>query len=341
MIHKYLGAIHIHTIHSDGTGDVNSISKAAKKAGLDWIIVTDHNSMGIEEGIFNGVYVIKGEELSPPDKSNHYLALGINELLEPSNNPQDNIEKVRINGGFGFAAHPDEQIDRKNPYRPIRWRNKSITPDGVEIWNWFSMWGDNYDARNILTSAYSFLCRNRLVKKPYPETLKWWDDLNLKNAEIVPAIGGIDAHALKINRFIKVFPYEYMFKAIANEIYLKEALSKDFALAKEQILNAIKKGNNIIINRSVCNKPSVEIYLQNGQSRSYCGETAILSDNMLLNVKLPVQAIVNVFMNGVLYCSYGGKELQIDIKQEGKYRVEAEISEKGYIYTNPVSVIKG
>ena len=31
---NYLGAIHIHTKLSDGTGDINSISKAAKKAGL-------------------------------------------------------------------------------------------------------------------------------------------------------------------------------------------------------------------------------------------------------------------------------------------------------------------
>ena len=73
MIYKYIGAIHIHSNHSDGTGDVNLITKAAKSAGLDWIIITDHNNFDIEEGIFNGIYVIKGEELSPADNHNHYL----------------------------------------------------------------------------------------------------------------------------------------------------------------------------------------------------------------------------------------------------------------------------
>lgn len=73
---NYLGAIHIHTKLSDGTGDINSISKAAKKAGLHWIVITDHNNFDIEEGFYNGVCVIKGEEISPCT-SNHYIALGI------------------------------------------------------------------------------------------------------------------------------------------------------------------------------------------------------------------------------------------------------------------------
>ena len=74
QLNKYnsIGAIHIHSVYSDGTGNIDLISKAAKKAGLDWIIVTDHNSFDIEEGIYNGVYVIKGEEISPKNE-NHYL----------------------------------------------------------------------------------------------------------------------------------------------------------------------------------------------------------------------------------------------------------------------------
>jgi len=342
MIYKYLGAIHIHTNQSDGTGDINAVSKAAKSAGLDWIIITDHNNFDIEEGIFNGVYVIKGEELSPADKHNHYLALGIDKKIEPSNTPRENIENVRQNGGFGFSAHPDEKDSRKNPYKPIKWTDKNAAPDGVEIWNWFSMWGDNFDASNIFTVAYSFFFRKKLVKKPYRQTLQWWDELNNGRNEIVPAIGGVDAHAMKIKKYIipvTVFSYKYMFNTIVNEIYTHNSLSKDFAAAKKQILSAVKNGNNIIYNRLVCKKPPLEIYVENEKEVKYCGETLSFNKNLYINVNLPVRAIVNVIRNGVTYKTYRGKSLRLEIKQEGIYRIEAEINGYGYFYTNPLRVV--
>ncbi len=35
--------LHIHTVYSDGTGDHNEIGNAALQAGIDVVIVTDHN----------------------------------------------------------------------------------------------------------------------------------------------------------------------------------------------------------------------------------------------------------------------------------------------------------
>ncbi len=199
-----LGVIHVHSNFSDGSGGIEEISKDAKKAGLKWIIITDHNNFDIQEGIFNGVYVIKGEEISPND-DNHYLALGINKYIEPSFNAQENVVNVRSAGGVGFAAHPDEGVDknnsvRKNKFRAINWLDKNIEPDGIEIWNWFSQWGDNLNDGNIFTLAYAYLFKNRLITKPSLKTLIWWDNLNNKNKEIVPAIGGVDAHAMKISK---------------------------------------------------------------------------------------------------------------------------------------------
>ena len=75
--YQYKGAIHIHSLNSDGSGDIETITRAAQKAGLSWIIITDHNYFDLKEGIYNNVYVLKGEEISPKNK-NHYLALGIN-----------------------------------------------------------------------------------------------------------------------------------------------------------------------------------------------------------------------------------------------------------------------
>ena len=338
-IYKSLGAIHIHSLLSDGTGDVEKISKKAKACGLDWIIITDHNNFDVKEGIINGVTVIKGEEISLDDK-NHYLCFGINKCLYPSEDISDNIEEVRSIGGFGFAAHPDEREKRQNTKQAIKWLDKTVIPDGVEIWNWFSQWGDNYNSKNIFTIAYSYFFRHKLVKKPWQETLNWWDKLNNEKKEIVPAIGGIDAHALKIRDYIipvTVFPYKTTFKTISNQIFTEEPLKDDFKERKEQILNALKKGNNLIINRKTYKK-APEIFVKNSNETIYCGEKIKLDENTYLNFNCDKKVYLKIYRNGIEIFSGITKNEKIRITESGKYRVEAEINGYGYVYSNPFVV---
>lgn len=338
-IYKYSGAIHIHSVLSDGTGSVDEISKAAKDCGLDWIIITDHNNTDVREGIFNGVTVIKGEEISQRDK-NHYLCFGVNKCLYPSENPKEITEEVRKNGGFGFAAHPDESENRQNKHKPIKWTDKTIIPDGVEIWNWFSQWADNYNSKNIFTIAYSYFFGHQLVKKPCRETLNWWDKLNNEKEEIVPAIGGVDAHALKIRDYIipvTVFPYKTIFKTITNQIFTEEPLKENFEERKEQILNALKKGNNLILNRKTYKKEP-EIYIKNSNNRIFCGENICLDENTYFNFNCDRKVKLKIYKNGIEFFSGITKNERIRIAEIGKYRTEAEINGYGYVYSNPFVV---
>lgn len=337
-IYNYSGAIHIHTIHSDGTGNIKQIVKAAKSAGLDWIIITDHNNMDAEEGYIDGVLVIKGEEISPGNK-NHYLALGINELIL-DNDPNIYVKKVREQGGFGFLAHPDESDERKNKYKPIKWLEDDVIPDGIEIWNWFSRWADNYNDSNFLTMAYAYLARNALVTKPCEKTLKRWDDLNKNNEKIFPAIGGLDAHAIRFSSFcpIKIFPYKCMFKKITNYIYLTEPLSKDFNIAKTQVLTAIHAGNNIIVNRQIC-KYLPKININNKNIIAFSGNIINLDDETFLNINLPEKSDIKVIRNGEEYHKVRIKNYKMKLVEGGKYRIEGTMNDKGYFYTNPINVI--
>ena len=348
-VFRYCGAIHIHTNFSDGTEDIDYISKSAKRAGLDWIIVTDHNVMKTEEGFINGVCVIRGEEISPHSE-NHYLALDINEVIEPCDNPQIYVDKVRELGGFGFAAHPDEGmttdnngnlIPRKNSNHCIPWTNKNVIPDGIEIWNWFSNWADNYDDTSLIKKAYSFFFKHNIIKSPSPLTLKWWDLIN-KNSEekIIPAIGGVDAHALKIYGYLvplTVFPYETCFKTVNNIINLNEHLSNDFKIAKQQILSAVKQGNNIIINKNI-SKDIPEIFISNSKNIAYCGESITPDENTNLNIKLNKTANIKIILNGKEILKTKTKNCTIPIKEIGKYRAEISYNQKGFAYTNPIVV---
>lgn len=339
--YKYRGAIHVHSTFSDGSGDIFEIVSAAKKAGLSWIIVTDHNNLDIQEGIYRGIYVLKGEEISPPD-DNHYLAFGIDDVIQPSENPEIYVQEVRTRGGFGFAAHPDESEKRKNKAKPIKWLDKTIKVDGVEIWNWFSDWANNYDETNIFTIAYAYFFRHNLIKGPSFETLKWWDELNNNAAEIVPAIGGVDAHALKTSEYIiplKIFPYKCCFNTLNNIITLENPLPECFEEAKMTIFNAIKRGSNIIINQKLNNtKNFPEFYIANSNSKAFCGDAITLTDNTYLTITIPKFEKIKVFRDGKLFSQECTNLFRTKLKKPGKYRFEAYYKNHPWIYSNPICV---
>ena len=69
MKHNYIGAMHIHSKYSDGTKDIDYIISQAKKAGLKWIIITEHNNLDAKkhEGFYGDLCVVVGTE--NPDRT--------------------------------------------------------------------------------------------------------------------------------------------------------------------------------------------------------------------------------------------------------------------------------
>ena len=268
------------------------------------------------------------------------MALGINEYIQPNANAKHNIEAVKLNGGFGFAAHPEESDCRQNSHQPIKWTNKNIIPDGVEIWNWFSEWADNLNDGNVFSLIYSYLFKNKLVKSANSNVLFWWDNLNNASEKIVPAIGGIDAHALKIKDYIipvTIFPYESMFKTIVNVVTSDEEFKTDFFARKEQILEALKSGRNLIINRAVSKEIPV-IKISNQKQVATSGESINLDNETLLNVQTKKKSSIKIFHNGKEIKSVISNGIKMLLNEVGKYRVEIEFGERGFAYSNPIMV---
>ena len=53
---EYIGALHAHSIFSDGSGEVADIARLADESGLDFLILTDHNTLrALKEG-YEGWY---------------------------------------------------------------------------------------------------------------------------------------------------------------------------------------------------------------------------------------------------------------------------------------------
>ncbi len=343
-MHKALGAVHIHSTYSDGSENIETIAKIAKKAGLDWIVITDHNTMDgyldNKEGWYDGVAVLIGEEISP-DLSDHYLGLGINSFISEHTTPEEYINEVKKQGGIGFIAHPDESKTRKNPHEPLRWTNWDIKGfDGIELWNYLSDWTDNMAESNLYLD---YLFRMKKLSGPTEKTKKWWDELNIDNPDkIIPAIGGVDAHSFIYNICgisIKVFDYIDSFKAVLNEIYLDNKLSDSFDEAKKQILNSLKLGKNTIINKHWNKKnKNFEFSIQNTNKKAHPGDFIKLDSETTLSINLAREANIKLIYNGELILEKFAKDYTLKDLKPGKYRLEVFYKEYPWIFTNPIIV---
>src|SRR5512138_2715606 len=101
------GAYHVHTTRSDGHGDKASVAAAAARAGLKFVILTDHGD-GTRPpdppAYVNGVLMLDGVEVSTDD--GHYVALGMRRSPYPLGGAGESVvEDVRRLDGFGIAAH--------------------------------------------------------------------------------------------------------------------------------------------------------------------------------------------------------------------------------------------
>jgi hypothetical protein len=114
----YFGEMHSHTFHSDGRNDVFELAAKAKALGIDFVALTDHNTMSglleLEEAVKNGraqipVTIVPGCELTT--FHGHHPIYGVKELVPWHRDgrvlPLDEIAPVvRAAGGIVSVAHP-------------------------------------------------------------------------------------------------------------------------------------------------------------------------------------------------------------------------------------------
>lgn len=152
----YRGDFHLHTTFSDGHHSPVELAQLAKDEGLDFIAVTDHNSIDSfpEFGNYPGLLVIPGIEVTLTD--GHWNVFGITDR-------QEWLEKVCV-GRLSFSLkgeglttndllHQSSNLGLLNSLnhpvlKPWEWRDGSTALQYVnclEIWN-DPLWPDNEQA---------------------------------------------------------------------------------------------------------------------------------------------------------------------------------------------------
>lgn len=353
QMHEVVGNIHIHTPYSDGSSYHEQIARQAIEAGLDFVIITDHNVLVHDvEGIYSHqgrqVLVIVGEELhdsrrEPP--GNHLLAFGINEEFgNRTNDPQELINAVAEAGGLTFLAHPYDQGFPQHNLHSFAWHDWDVSNyTGIELWNYMS------ECKSLLKSTIqgirAVLSPHQFIKGPAEQTLKKWDELLALDRQVV-GIGGSDAHGLQkrlgpLRRVI--FPYIDLFRSVNNHVLLNTPLSGDFEDDKRRILEAIAAGRVWIGNDYFASTSNFRFSAQGHNFSTVMGGQIRLNYGVTLQVGVPQLSTIRLIHNGRLHSEESDiSNRSFIVNEPGVYRVEvylpARKQSRGWIFSNPIYV---
>lgn len=361
-----VGNMHMHTPYSDGESWHAEIAKDAIKAGLDFIIVTDHNIWvdGVE-GYYedeNGrVLLLSGEEVHNARRqpqASHFLAYGAEkELAAYAEDPQGLIDANLEAGGVGFLAHPHEPGLPGLGIEDLGWHDWEIEGfHGLEIWNYMSSFLEKI-AQEVaklpvkpvwlqkLVALRVALNPEKFMDGANQQTLALWDRLLAEGKQIV-AVGNSDAHATPMNlgpihRII--FPYDYLFTAVNTHLLLPKPLTGDLVLDKRMILRAIGRGNSWVAYDIPAKTDSFR-FSGKGKTKGIMGERIRMKDGATLQVSAPRRCTIRLIRHGeVVATAVDETNLTHLPTQPGAYRVECSIEylskQRGWIYSNPIFLL--
>lgn len=339
MYYQSPGALHIHTYHSDGTGSVREVARAAKNCGLEWIWITDHDTVAgrADEGMIDGVLTMIGYEITP--ERNHYLVGDVGDVISRDLPAAEYVAEVARQGGVGVVAHPDERATNEytRPFRWDDWSQRGFT--GIELWNYMSDWVEHYTPQS---KYLNFFLPSLALHGPTAETIRWWDELQ-KEGERPTGLFGVDVHALKVQRLGRtweVFPYEHCFNRLINYLQLDEPLSSNFERAERQVWDAIRGGRIIMANKGQGNASGTAFVAQGPEGATgTCGDEVRLSPGLMLEFVCPESADIQLYRNGTLLTrAQASRKLRFDCLEAGHYRVEAH-RRSLWIMTNHIHVM--
>ncbi len=342
MDYKYFsGVIHLHTVYSkDSELTPLDLIKYAKKFNIDFLIITDHNSIEAKkfEGFYDNILLIVGEELSPPN-GEHLLAIGVENFIKYTDNPQENIDIIINEGGLSFIEHPffdgNKFIKKETKIKWNNWNVKNFT--GISIFNYTC---DGGERMRPLTYFLFYFFPGLDKDIPNYKTLKKWDEL-IQTRRVV-GIGTLDAHFLYFKLFnrikIETFPFIYYFNSIRTNIITYEK-----NLSKELIFNALKNGN-VYVNHEYLGDGRGFVFGIKKKDKFYLmGEKVLYENNENLLVKTPKNCLIRIIKNGEKYFETFGNEVYLKSVPEGIFRVETEVyhrfNYKPWIYSNPVYLL--
>ena len=328
------GVYHVHSRASDGTGSVEEIAAAAGRAGLRFVVLTDHGDARRTvppPRYVRGVLCIEAVEISTA--GGHYAALGMAPPPYPlAGEARDVVEDVARLGGFGVAAHPDSAKPA------LRWSAWDAPFDALEWFNADSQWRDE-DRWRLLPAILHYPLRPSetvasLFDRP-ADLLRRWDRLGARRR--VVGLAAADAHARmglggKTDpydelAYVKLPSYEAVFRAFSMRVELREPWSGDAAADAAALVAALRAGRVSTVFDAIAGPGALGFTAESGGQVARQGGTLAMGGRVRVRAATngPPRTSVVLLRNGEVIRRADGPALEWEGEGPGVFRVEAYV----------------
>jgi len=333
-----VGALHVHSRYSDGTAAVGDILEAARSAGLDHVVLTDHDTLAAKregwEGRHGAVTLLAATEITPK-RQGHVLAMNVRHCEGyAAGHNRATLDAVAAQGGFAIIAHP---MGKRKPSLGIHqkpwydWNHPAVR--GMEVWSYLHDWIDGVVWWR-LPLAYEFWKHpERRVEGPYRNALRQWDALGRTRRCV--GLSGLDCHAKRVPLAgVEIFPYAKMFRCLRNHLFMRR--DEWEADAVGALWDTLAEGRAFFSHDILADATGARCAARLPDGRTLqMGEEAPFAAGTVMTLTLPVKAEVRWIVDGRRRLTERTDELAARPAGPGVYRFEAALDGRPWFYANP------
>jgi hypothetical protein len=312
----YRGDLHMHTIHSDGDWTIDELLTSARKIGLDFICITDHNTSSHHLEIdqlrknYSQPLLLRGEEITT--YGGHTNAWGLSSgtwidfrvLPKDSTRMSEVVKAVHRAGALISINHPFAQCGG------CSWTYDSAVRDfdAIEVWN------GEWDVSDNLA-------------------LTMWDKI-LQSGGRLTAIGSSDSHRA------------------ANPIGQPTTHVAAKVASQSALLNAIRQGRVYLTRGAVLPVLNFEAETTGSKARWMVGDVIRLNTpttiRFLVSTTSVPGATISLVSNGQVLRNFSTTSdgqpqvIEIEGRSNSYYRIEVRDAAQAMLaLTNPIYVTMG
>lgn len=341
-MHDYKGCLHIHSTYSDGHAAVPEILEAAREAGLDYIALTDHDTLAARDaglaGWHHGVLLDVGVELEVGE--HHAIALGLRDLADLADTPtiEAAFDAVNRNGGLAFIVHPVPV--HKPLFRACvpGWTDWHLDGyHGVEIWPYLHDWIRDLRVRNFLSH---YRHPDRWIRGPERTVLAHWDAVGRRRR--VVGIGSLDNHAKRAPfrrlglDFLEFFPHRRMFATVRTHVLSPDPFTGRGEADSALLHRLLAEGRCYVSYDLLADATGFRFEGRRGEAAIAMGQEAKAGVETGFRVASPAAAELRLLRDGDVVAATHGRELAATDGRPGVYRVEAFLDGRPWVFTNPI-----